>query len=184
MSRTTFPFSAPDMSALARSLRGQLQACDHMPGHVELLNMLARATGHRNYQHFRAQAAAQDRMTQALESAPAPAEPVDHQRVERVARLFDADGRLTRYPGRQSQQLLCLWVLWSRIPAGAEFNERQVNEMLNANHLFGDHALLRRALCSWGLMWRTVDGRVYRRIERRPPADALTLIEHLKARSG
>jgi hypothetical protein len=45
MSRLVFPFYANDISELARSLRSQLAACDHTPGHVELLNMLARAEG-------------------------------------------------------------------------------------------------------------------------------------------
>lgn len=56
MTRTPLPYSAGDISALARSLRTQLAARQGMPGHVELLNMLAKAAGHRNFQHFRAQA--------------------------------------------------------------------------------------------------------------------------------
>ena len=36
MTRSVFPFYAGDISELARSLRSQLAACDHTPGHVEL----------------------------------------------------------------------------------------------------------------------------------------------------
>jgi Uncharacterized protein conserved in bacteria (DUF2087) len=53
--------------------------------------------------------------------------------------------------------------------------------MLKARHLFGDHALLRRTLFDGGLVSRSVDGREYRR-ERKPPAEAIALIQYLSAR--
>jgi hypothetical protein len=177
MSRTCFPFATDDISALARFLRGQLTTVDRPPGHVELLNMLARAAGCRNYQHFRAQAAAQDRL-----AAPPAADPVDHLKVEHAARHFDPKGRLIRWPAKAGDQSLCLWALWASIPAGGIFAERQINEILKSRHLFGDHALLRRALYDGDLVSRTADGREYRRIERRPPADAVALIQHLNSR--
>jgi hypothetical protein len=140
--------------------------------------MLARATGCRNYQHFRAQAAAQDRL-----AAPPAADPVDHLKVEHAARHFDLKGRLIRWPAKAGDQSLCLrGALWASIPAGEIFAERQINEILNSRHLFGDHALLRRALYDGDLVSRTADGREYRRIERRPPADAIALIQHLSSR--
>lgn len=179
MSRTVVPFAAPDMSALARSLKTQLAEHDGRPGHVELLNMLARGAGYRNFQHFRADAEAHDRL--ARPTAPAPEPPVDHKRVERVARLFDHERRLTRWPGKASDRELCLWAVWAQIPAGEVFTERQINDRLNALHLFGDHALLRRDLCDGGWMIRDPAGSAYRRVERRPPADAVTLIRHLPA---
>ena len=45
MSRPVFPFAVGDISVLARSLHAQLSQRDGVPGHVELLNMLARAGG-------------------------------------------------------------------------------------------------------------------------------------------
>ena len=77
--------------------------------------------------------------------------------------------------------MLCLWVLWSRIPAGASFTEQEISGVLNHWHVFGDHALLRRALVDYGLMTRTVDGRQYRRIEQQPPAELKPLLERLAA---
>ena len=69
MSRPAFPFAAGDISAVARSLKDQIAQGGHTPpGHVELLNMLARAAGYRNFQHFRAQAVARGVLD-------APAEP-------------------------------------------------------------------------------------------------------------
>ncbi len=172
MTRTALPFATKDVSALARSLQRELAAHDGAPGHVQLLNMLARAGGHRNFQHFRAQRAAADR----LETPPAAAEPVDHKRVERVARYFDGEGRLTAWPAKTIDQRLALWVLWAKFPPDTVMTEQQISAWLQDRHRFGDPALLRRELVQTGLMTRTLDCREYRRIERRPPAEALALI--------
>lgn len=179
MSRTPLPYSAGDISALARSLRTHLAGREDPPGHVELLNILAKATGYRNFQHFRAQAAAQEHLAQEA-AAPAPA--VDHVRVVKVARCFDEAGCLARWPAKFGDQQSCLWVLWSRMPADRVLTEEQVNRVLRDNHRFGDHALLRREMCDQGLLSRTPDGREYRRVERKPPEEALALIRHLKPR--
>lgn len=179
MSRTPLPYSASDISALARSLRAHLAGREEPPGHVELLNILAKATGYRNFQHFRAQAAAQDHLAQRI-TEPAPS--VDHLRVVKVARCFDEAGRLARWPAKFGDQKTCLWVLWSRMPANRVMIEEQVNRLLRDNHRFGDHALLRREMCDLGLLSRTPDGREYRRVERSPPDEELALIRHLKPR--
>jgi hypothetical protein len=73
-------------------------------------------------------------------------------------------------------------VLWSRLPARQTLSEHQLNQMLQANHLFADPALLRRELFDHGLVSRTPDCREYRRIEKRPSEEVLALIRHLDAR--
>src|SRR5215510_5916850 len=123
MTRTAFPFYAGDISALARSLHNQLAHCEQIPGHVEMLNILARAAGSRNFQHFRAQAVAR------LKLDGAPAEPypaVDFVELQRCLRYFDLHGRLTRWPTKFSHQEPCLWVLWSAIPPRTKLSERDV----------------------------------------------------------
>lgn len=178
--RDPLPFAAPDISALAKTLSREIRALEAAPGHVQMLNILARAAGHRNYQALKAQHDAGGRL-----AAPAPPEPpVDHLLVERTARYFDASGRLASWPAKVSQQRLCLWLLWSRLPAETDLTERQVNDRLKAGHLFGDHALLRRDMVDMGLLTRNRDGSVYRRTERRPPAEALALIRQVPGPAG
>ena len=60
--------------------------------------------------------------------------------------------------------------------------EKQVNAQLEATHLFGDHALLRRELVDGGWLTRKRDGSDYRRIEREPPPEALALLQRLRQR--
>ncbi|MFC5359112.1 DUF2087 domain-containing protein [Azospirillum himalayense] len=187
MSRTPLPYSAGDISALARSLRAQLAGRTDPPGHVEWLNMLAKAVGCRNFQHFRVQTQTQVETTEGVTAQDPPGvvvdapPPVDPVRVLKVARCFDAAGALLRWPPKRSERDLCLWVLWSRIDAGRAMSEGEVNDVLRGANRFGDHVLLRRELCDFGLLDRTRDGRVYRRVERRPPPEALAMIRRLKA---
>lgn len=176
MSRVTIPFAAADISALAKSLRGQLAAREASPSHVEMLNMLARATGHRNFQQLRASAG--DSPEPPPDTAP-PAPVADLVLVNRVAGHFDAEGRMVRWPGKTSHQELCLWALWAHIPGRRPLTEPEVNAAINAWHLFGDHAILRRCLCNSGLLARTQDCREYRRVERRPPPEAAALISRV-----
>lgn len=119
MSRDILPFIAPDVSALAKTLGRDLASTEGRPGHVQLLNMLSRAVGYRNFQHFRAVAVAEGRL-----GSPAPQPDVI------------------------------------------------------------DYALVRRAMIDVGLIVRTLDGREYRRVERKPPGEALALIRRVEARSA
>ena len=179
MSKLHVPFATPDTTALARSLRMQLAQLDHAPTHVEMLNMLARANGHANFQHLRADAEARSRLTTAV-----PADPVDHARVEKVLRHFDDNGTMVRWPGRTNHQTLCLWVIWSRIPAEQPFSEREINQFIIAGHSFGDHAILRRSLVDAHMLARTSDGKRYRRIEKKPDPDALALLSAIARRAA
>ena len=175
MSRAIFPYSARDISGLARALRTAIEAKGQSLGHVQILNILAKAAGFKNYQHFRSHT----QPATPVETRQATAA-VEHAVVERVLRLFTAEGCLIRWPSKAKQRRLCLWVLWSRLAPGTSYTERQIGVHLKSLHLFNDHALLRRELCDQGLVFRTKNGSEYRRIEQRPPAEFLALSKRLK----
>lgn len=177
MSRNAMPFYAADVSALARNLRRQLDGCDNAPSHVEMLNLLAKAGGYRNFQHLKA--AHELEVMRIPVARPEPR--IDFRLVRRMLRYFDAQGRLIRWPGKFSQRLLCLWVLWSRLAARTAYTEHEISRFLDTQHLFGDHALLRRELVDRDMVVRTADGRQYRRLEVRPSAEALELLKQLQA---
>jgi hypothetical protein len=105
---------------------------------------------------------------------------VDHVALQRLTRYFDAERRLLRWPTKFSHQEPCLWVLWSRLPARQTLSEPEINDLLFANHHFEDPALLRREMKERGMVTRTLDGREYRRMERKPPPLAAALIRVLK----
>jgi len=181
MPRTAIAFASADVSALARSLREQLTAHREMPSHVQLLNMLAKASGYRNFQHLKAEA---DASPVAAALTPPPPQHIDEARVARVAGHFGADGTLLRWPSRTNHQELCLWVMWARYPATTIMDERGISAWLNEHHIFGDAALLRRTMVTMGLVTRTQDGREYRRVEQKPPAELVALLRRIGPTSG
>ncbi len=170
----TIPISlfAEDITSFARNLTSELKSTEGLPSHLELLNMLARSGGHRNYQHLRASASARSRL--AL-----PTKIVDFTRIERLAKYFDANGFLIRWPNTFSIQDACLWVLWSRLPARVVMTERELNDRLKAEHRFGDHAILRREMVEHGLLKRPLDCSTYERVERQPTFDIVALIKQV-----
>lgn len=181
MSRTQIPLHVSDMSLFAKSLRTQLSEQENLPSHLALLNMLARAAGHGNFQSLRASAeSTADTEVPIPAGRPIAPEP-DRKLIERVVRCFDDAIRLVRWPSRRADQVASLWVLWAQLPSAREMPERDVSTMLRAMHLFGDHALLRRELCDLGLLARNPSGSVYRRIERPMPLDAKTILRHLRS---
>lgn len=174
MSRPHLPLAVADISAFARSLRAQLAKAEGQPSHVEMLNMLARANGHRNFQHFRAGA----------DPAPQNAPAFDEAKVEQVLRHFDEAGRMVRWPGRTHHQTLCLWGVWAYIPADERLSEAEINSFITRAHSFGDYAILRRSLVDAAMLARTPDGRVYRRIEKTPPPEGAALLAEVARRAG
>ena len=178
MSRPAFALAISDLSAFARSVRGQLAPLGPVPSHLEMLNILSRAAGYRNFQHFRAEA--ETPVPAPVEPPPAPAAPVaDLDKVAKLARYFDANGGLKSWPSRTNHQSLAMWVMWSRLPPRQQFSEIQISEMLDLWHGFGDRALLRRSLIDGKLVERTLDGRAYWRVEREPPPELGPLLKRI-----
>ncbi|WP_157970096.1 DUF2087 domain-containing protein [Pelagibacterium sediminicola] len=103
------------------------------------------------------------------------------RRLDRVARCFDAGGRLQRWPSRRAEQDLALWIIWSQLPGDGQMDELEINTLLRTWHDFEDYVLLRRELIEMDLLRRTPDGRIYRRVARDLPPEAAALAERLGA---
>lgn len=179
VARQTVPLTIPDLSAFSKALADGLRTAGGVPSHAALMSLLAQAAGYRNYAHLRAvvmaaQAPATDLPLSATDTLP-PA-PLPHARLTKVARLFDAQGRLTRWPTKRAEQVLCLWVIWARLPEGDIGGERVMNARLTALHTFGDPAILRRDLVDMGLVARTADVSAYRRLPADPPPEVRALL--------
>ena len=173
MPREALTLVVDDLSTFAKSLRTQLLAHPATPGHQTLLNMVARAAGHRNLQTLQAR-------PRVRPAAAAPADEPVSELVRRTLHQFDTDGRLTRLPARRSLQALALWGFWMRFDAKRPYREREVNEILNAWHTFGDHCTLRRDLVTQGFLARTADSAVYTKLPARPDADGMALMRALR----
>ncbi|MDO3441560.1 DUF2087 domain-containing protein [Agrobacterium sp. V1] len=180
MPRSILSIDIADLSTFAKSVREQIGRLERQPSHVEMLNLLSRAAGFRNFQHLRAA------RTSSAESSPLlpqimPA--ANEGKVLKTARIFDVAGRLVQWPARRSQQELCLWYLWAKIPAGRSFSEREFSSFLNDLHLFGDAAMLRRDMVGLKLIRRNRDGSDYQRIEQKPPMELPLLLRAVGGRN-
>lgn len=173
MAREAHSLTIADLSAFSRALRAELARGMEPPGHLALMNMIARAAGFGNVQHLKAAA---PRPPVAL---AAPAVP---RSLAVALRGFDAGGRMARWPAKTSVQGLCLWAIWSHLPARRTLSEAEVNRVIDGWHSFGDRALIRRSLIDHRLCSRTEDGSAYRRVEVAPTADALALLTALADR--
>ncbi len=182
------PLVAADLSAFAKALRTQLaERLDSgagLPGHVEMLNLLARAAGHRNVQALKAAAKAAASKATSPQRWHGPKHPTLTPAADRTLRVFDAQGRLLRWPGKRAEQVLALWCLWMAFDGKRRYSEREVNEVLNAHHAFGDHCLLRRELVEMKLLERTPGGEQYRKLAARPDDETAALLRAVRLRAG
>ncbi|WP_416368314.1 DUF2087 domain-containing protein [Tritonibacter mobilis] len=148
MSKDVIRLTIPDVSDFAKHLR---RAFAQAPGHVEMLNHVARAAGYRNFQHLRQQ------------NPPTPE--IDHKRIARAARYFDAQARWQSWPTKRGVRDLCLWVIWARLPSRTYFSEREISAVIDEHCVFRDAAQIRRSLIEMGLLRRNRDGSDYQRVE-------------------
>jgi hypothetical protein len=181
MSSDPLPFAVPDLSSFARALGAALKArhsdTSDPPGHVETLNIIARALGQRNVQSLRV----------ALQAAPAarreppPPTPLSANARKTLAQ-FDAEGRLLRWPNKFTVQKMAMWILWTLFDAKRLYTEREVNTILKAANAFGDHVTLRRELINHRLMARKSDCSEYRKLAVRPDDEIRALLHAWRAR--
>ena len=186
MPRTAFALAVPDMAAYARAL-GRALAERHAlrpepPGHVELLNLLARAAGHRNLQALRAAASAAPTPAARAPVADA-ATTVLSANARKALGQFDAHGRLERWPVKLSVQRLVMWTMWTRFDAKRVYTEKEVNAVLKDANNFGDHVTLRRELINHRLMARKSDCSEYRKLAARPDEETRALLAAWRSRA-
>ncbi len=182
MPRSPLSIVVPDASlfakALGRSLKTRHAAGSQPPGHVELLNMVARALGHRNLQSLQAATTMVPALPSpplAAEDRPPPTRLSDNAR--KALGQFDSRGRLLRWPVKYSVQALAMWVLWTLFDGRRVYTEAEVNQILKAANAFGDHATLRRELVNHRLLSRKSDCSEYRKLPARPDDEARALLQ-------
>ncbi|GAA0761159.1 DUF2087 domain-containing protein [Ideonella azotifigens] len=192
------PLHCEDLSTFAKSLRRELS--DHLsaqgapsdtaPSHLQLLNMLARAAGHRNLQALQAApvtavaevdpwAATALPEPAANEDAAAPRESLSPNAAKALTQ-FDAWGRLARWPHKFSVQRLAMWALWTRFEPNRRYTEREVNELLKAWTTWGDHVTPRRELVEMKLISRLPDCSAYWKNPQRPSDEVQGLLRALR----
>ncbi|HUR89581.1 MAG TPA: DUF2087 domain-containing protein [Ramlibacter sp.] len=175
MPKIPVPYVAADITTVARALKSALDerhdAGRPPPSHVELLNLLSRAAGARNFQTLKAA---------KVEVEPAATELSPTAR--KALLQFDEAGRLIRLPHKFSVLRMVAWVLWTPFTARRDYTEKEVNTILNAHHTFGDPATLRREMVDMQLLGRESDCSRYWKEPKRPDADTRAFLQAWRAK--
>ena len=75
--------------------------------------------------------------------------------------FLNKQGQLISLPAKNQKKLLAIWYLAERIPARRTFTEAEINDAIDDQTTFRDHATLRRELYNHHLLDRTNDGKTY-----------------------
>ena len=132
MTREAIPLVVPDVGTFARAL-GRALVERHAdkaapPGHVELLNLLARAAGHRSYRGLRAESRLPVPPRRSMRAGSACADTGSTQGPDAVRRPRAA-GALA---AQVLVQRLAMWVLWTQFDGKRVYTEREVTKSSSA----------------------------------------------------
>ena len=196
------PYAVADISTLAKSLRASLDGVEKLPGQVQMLNWLAKAAGYQNYQSLVAKSVSLRARSNSVDAVgslsdiavvaklarpKAPNIELDIELSAHAAKAltqFDIDGKLMRWPHKFTVQRIAMWGLWIRFDSKRKYSEKDVNSVLNAWHLFGDHATLRRELVNMDLLARKADCSVYWKQPQQPSDEIQAFLRSLRKLSS
>ena len=93
--------------------------------------------------------------------------------TEILKNFLDENGRLTAYPSKRKMKLHALIYLAQKFENGVIYTEKEINEILNCWHTFGDPATLRRELYTHRFLDRNKNGTEYFIEEHQPTFEEL-----------
>ena len=85
-----------------------------------------------------------------------------------ITKFQDEEGKLTLFPAKKRNKIISLFYLATKFEPDIIYTEKQVNDIIEANHTFQDKWLLRRELINLGLLCRLTDGSQYW-LSKEPP---------------
>jgi len=88
--------------------------------------------------------------------------------LHELRNFIDGDGKLKAYPAKQKLKIMSLFYLASKFEKGKQYSEKEVNQILNDWHTFGDWAMLRRDLYDRWFLGRESNGSAYWLEDKQP----------------
>lgn len=80
-----------------------------------------------------------------------------------ISNFLDKKGRLKVFPAKPGKRQAAMEFISSLFEKDKIYSEKEVNEILKSAHSFNDHVLLRRELIDRQLLFRTSDGKEYKK---------------------
>ena len=81
--------------------------------------------------------------------------------MNKIERFLDKEGKIKQFPSKREPRYEVLSYLATKFSYEREYTEKEVNEIINDWHTFGDYFILRRELIEKKFLRRTKDGARY-----------------------
>lgn len=78
-----------------------------------------------------------------------------------MSAFLDKDGKIKQWPASNRAKTAVFTYLAGKFEKDRIYNEKEVNEIINAWHTFGDYFILRRSLIDYKFLQRTPNGAEY-----------------------
>lgn len=78
--------------------------------------------------------------------------------------FLDDQGRVTKWPSKQHLKIEVIKYVAEKFENDRYYTEKEVNEIINTWHTYGDYFMLRRGMIELNLMERTKNGSQYWKI--------------------
>lgn len=78
-----------------------------------------------------------------------------------LGKFLDHEGRITQFPSKHRNKFLVLLYLSKKFEADRIYTEKEINEIIEEYHSFGNKWMLRRELIDRGFLNRLKDGSQY-----------------------
>lgn len=85
---------------------------------------------------------------------------MDSEKVN-IRMFLDNNGKIAQLPAPNKTKITVLAYLAEKFDEDRVYNEKEVNEIINAWHTFEDYFILRRLLIEYKLLGRTTNGAEY-----------------------
>lgn len=85
--------------------------------------------------------------------------------LKKLKGYYDETGRLVQYPSKRPMRILALGKIADQLEAERKYTEKEINDIIRANIVFGDIELVRREMFQYRLVDRTRDGFAYWKAE-------------------
>lgn len=85
--------------------------------------------------------------------------------MKRIENFIDSDGKIKIWPSKKDLKVEVLKYLADKFEYNHVYSEKEINNIIESYHTFGDYFLLRRGLIDSKLLSRTRNGAEYWRTE-------------------
>lgn len=82
--------------------------------------------------------------------------------------FLDADGKLRQFPSKMKAKVPAMFYIAEQFEKGRQYNEKEVNDIINGMCAFRDPATIRRDMADSKFFLRTTDGRIYQLADEFP----------------